>query len=209
MKTITRFPRACVSCVLVLASLSPAGCGPPDTVEIGVRRDERTGEDPARAGATSAQRFGVEELVEEEPAPSGPLAFDLPEGWTDLGPSGMRLVNLSAGEDTQCYVIQLAGEAGGLLENLNRWRSEVGLGPIRAEDVADLEQVELLGEPCPVLEVSGEYQGMGAESGAGRTLLATLRIRSEGSVFVKMVGPEAEVAAHRSGFLAFVRSLEE
>jgi len=188
-----------MSFALALALLAPAACAPPDEVEIEVRRDVRTGGDPARAGASSRERFGGE----------GPFAFDLPEGWTDLSESGMRVVNLRAGEDTQCYVILLAGEAGGLLENLNRWRSEVGLGPMTAEGVADLEQVELLGEPCPVLEVSGEYQGMGAEPGAGRTLLATLLIRSEGSVFVKMVGPEAEVAAHRAGFLDFVRSLEE
>ncbi|MEW6072336.1 MAG: hypothetical protein AB1726_07010 [Planctomycetota bacterium] len=139
----------------------------------------------------------------------GALRYALPEGWRDAGPQGMREVNLVAGETSQCYVIRLAGDGGGLIQNLNRWRGEFGLPPLDAAAVAALPTVAMLGEPCPLLEAAGEYQGMGGDTGAGKALLATLRIRPAESLFVKMVGPAAEVAAERAGFLAFVASLEE
>ena len=63
----------------------------------------------------------------------------------------MRSVNLVAGEDTQCYLIELAGEAGGELANLNRWRGEVGHAPLDAAGLAELERVEFLGTSCALL----------------------------------------------------------
>ncbi len=179
------------------------GCGPGGSVEIATKRP-RIGSDPVRAGASAAMRFGG-----EMPQAEAPFRFTLPEGWKDEGPAGMRKVNLSTGADTQCYLITLPGEGGGLVENLNRWRNEVGLAPIRAEEAAALPRIELLGEACPLLDVSGDYQGMGGSAGSDRTLLGTVLIRPTESLFIKMVGPSEEVLAHRDAFVAFVESLEE
>ena len=147
--------------------------------------------------------------AEDFQASGGPMSFTLPPGWRDAGARSMRVVNLIAGETTQCYVILLAGEAGGLAANLNRWRSEVGLEPLDDAGIAQLEEIELLGGTSPLLEVSGDYQGMGEGGGAGQTVLGALVIRPTQSVFVKMVGPSAEVAMHREAFVAFCASLEE
>ena len=76
-------------------------------------------------------------------------------------------------------------------------------------DFAAMPKVELLGFACPLLDVSGNYQGMGGSTGADRTVLGTLLVRSAGSVFVKMVGPSEEMKEHRDAFVAFVESLEE
>lgn len=142
-------------------------------------------------------------------ADTGLFAFELPEGWRKAPPKALREVNLLAGETSQCYVIVLGGDGGGLDMNINRWRGEVGLEPLDAEAIGRLPQVELLGSPCPLLEVSGDYQGMGGPSGGAMTVLGVPLIRPAGSVFVKMVGPEEEIAAAREGFLRFVESLEE
>jgi hypothetical protein len=141
-------------------------------------------------------------------AAPGPLGYALPAGWADEGPKSMRAVNLSVGS-CQCYVILLGGEAGGLLSNLNRWRKEVGLGPFGDSDVVDLEQVAILGAEAPLLDVRGDYAGMGEGGGANYRVFGVALIRDSVSVFVKMVGPEVEMEAQRGAFLEFVLSLEE
>lgn len=181
------------------------------------------------AALVDAERAAFEEFVaslalhapEERPAPTAetapaagaaPFTFDLPDGWRAIAPSGMRDVNLVAGVDgeVECYVVRLPGEAGGLVPNVNRWRGEVGAGPLSAAEVVSLPTVPLLGQDCPIVEGRGDYEGMdraGVRADAG--LLGTLRVDRGGSVFVKMVGPAEAVAAERERFLAFVESLEE
>jgi len=142
------------------------------------------------------------------PPPSG-LTFTIPEGWTDAGASSMRIVNLAAPGPSQCYVIRLGGEAGGLDANLNRWRGEVGHEPLDAAAIAALPKVELLGQSCSLLEVTGEYRGMGGPAGADHTLLGVALIGAESSLFVKMVGPKDDIAAHKQKFIDFLASLKE
>lgn len=164
----------------------------------------------ADAGSTPSGGHGEggEALVSSGTEGRAAARYEVPTGWRDLGPRSLRIVNLQASEETQCYVIELVGEAGGELANLNRWAGEVGAAHLDEAGVAALERVELLGASCPLIEVSGEYSGMGGGEGAGRTVLGTLLIRSTSSVFVKMVGPSEEVAANRDAFIEFCASLE-
>lgn len=151
------------------------------------------------------------------PAPSngdaedgeGPFTYDLPEGWREAAPAQMRLVNLSAADASECYVSVLAGDGGGLLRNMNRWREQVGQGPLSARELAEMETVSLLGEDCPLLEATGEFTGMDDELRSAHTVLGTIRLTPKGTVFVKMVGPASEVAAERERFVEFVESLQE
>lgn len=140
---------------------------------------------------------------------SGPgLDYSLPDGWREQPASGMRVVNLEFG-NTQCFVIQLAGEAGGLAMNLNRWRGEVGLSPLDQTGIAQLERVSAMGQSTPLLEVTGTYQGMSGPTGEDIRVLGVPIIRATNSLFVKMVGPDTEVLAQRANFLDFVASLHD
>jgi hypothetical protein len=138
----------------------------------------------------------------------GGLTFAIPDGWTDVGAKSMRLINLMATENTQCYVIILNGEAGGLVGNLNRWRGEVGLEPIDEAGAKDLPTLTMLGRESNILEVSGDYQGMGGAGAEDQTLLGVCWIDAEASMFVKMVGPATEVAEQKDNFISFVTSLQ-
>lgn len=135
--------------------------------------------------------------------------YDLPQGWREGPPKMLRQINLEAGEASQCYVIVLAGEAGGLELNINRWLGEVENDPLDSAGIAALEQVDVLGTTAPLVEADGDYQGMGGPAGESMTLLGVPVIRSSESLFIKMVGPRDEIAAEREHFLAFVRSLVE
>lgn len=135
------------------------------------------------------------------------LTYDVPTGWTDVGASSMRIINLTAPGQSQCYVIRLTGEAGGRAANLNRWRGEVGLEAAEDAELDALPKVEFLGRSCSLLEVSGEYAGMGGQAGSEMTVLGVVRIGTDSSLFVKMVGPKDAIAAEKQRFIEFLKSV--
>jgi hypothetical protein len=135
--------------------------------------------------------------------------FLLPDGWR-VGPKkSMRTLNLLAGEESECYLILLGGEAGGLEPNINRWVGEVGLPAMTSAEIAALPTIKLFGVDAPLLEVSGDYKGMGSNDGLDRTVLGVALVRPSGSAFVKMVGPSEEIALEKQHFIQLVESLEE
>src|SRR5262249_40690514 len=57
---------------------------------------------------------------------SSGLQWQTPAGWTEKPAAAFREVNLLVAGDprAECYLATLAGDAGGLESNLNRWRSQ-------------------------------------------------------------------------------------
>ena len=140
---------------------------------------------------------------------SNEKGYTMPEGWRVGPPKSMRTLNLLAGEGSECYLILLGGEAGGLGPNINRWMGEVGMAPLSDAEISMLPTVKLFGVDSPMLEVSGDYKGMGGNDGSDSTVLGVALVRPTGSAFVKMVGPAAEIAAEKQHFIELVESLEE
>lgn len=146
-------------------------------------------------------------------APGAPaLAWDLPEGWKEIAPTQMRAANFTipAAPGLECYVTVLPGGGGGLPANINRWRKQMGLGPLSEEELAALPRVRLLGAPAPFLQMDGTFTGGSVEGGSpGYTMAAVALDRPNSAVFVKMVGPSAAVRAEIDRFKAFCASLRE
>lgn len=147
---------------------------------------------------------------------TGGLVFATPEGW-ERGPArSARLMTFYPGgdEEIECYVTMLGGDGGGLLANLNRWRSQLGAEAMTEEEIADLPTVKLFGKACPVLLVEGAFTGMAlpmsddpVEATPDQALLGTVRLVPQGAIFVKMVGPRDRVLAERQHFMDFCESL--
>jgi len=135
--------------------------------------------------------------------------FAMPEGWSDAGPRTMRTLNFGVGKESECYLVVLGGDGGGLAANLNRWQGQMGLDPLSEGELAALPLVPMLGEEAPFLIAHGDYAGMGDATGLDHTMLGIALIRPQNAVFLKMTGPEDEVAANREAFLAFAADLEE
>jgi hypothetical protein len=149
-----------------------------------------------------------------EGPPIGPAAQDegfawqAPAGWTQGPPKTARLVTFNVGA-TECYVAVLGGDGGGLLSNVNRWRGQMGATPLTDADVAGLARAKVFGQDCPLMEAPGNYTDMGGAQHAGFLMVGTICSLGDQSVFVKMVGPEAEVRAERERFVAFLASLRK
>lgn len=81
--------------------------------------------------------------AQPEPATPAPtaaapaVAWTLPAGWSEVpSTQPMRKATFKTGAGAEVTVSAFAGEAGGLIANLNRWRGQVGLPAATPEDLA-------------------------------------------------------------------------
>lgn len=138
---------------------------------------------------------------------TGALIYETPEGWTDRGPSGMRLADMLVGEDMECSVIRLGGSGGGLASNVNRWRKQLGLDAFSETEVAAMPTVKCLATAATLFDATGSYAGMTGASVEGARMLGAMVIGTDASYFIKMTGPAAAVTEHEESFRLFLRSL--
>jgi hypothetical protein len=114
------------------------------------------------------------------------LAYDIP---AEEGPSRFT-------------VTSLAGDGGGDLANINRWRGQVGLEPIASLDMQESHDVQTAsGATLRVYEI-------GPDAGAdGPRILAIIRHTNGNTLYYKFTGPAGAVERERSAFDDAVASL--
>lgn len=145
----------------------------------------------------------------KEAPEGGSFKWDVPQGWTLADPRSMRLVSFNVGPsgETECYVVVLGGDGGGLLPNANRWRGQLGAPPLDDAALAKLPRVRALGQDLPLIDAAGDYTDMRGQKHTGYALLGVVCRAGDSTLFVKMTGQAAEVRAERDRFVAFVGSL--
>lgn len=164
----------------------------------------------AKVGVPSKVRFYDDK--EEETGPrEHPLLWTTPPGWTEGEPNQMRLIDLKFGpnQEGECYLSALPGPAGGLEANINRWRGQLGLAPLTAEEIEKLPRRPFLGGQAHSITADGEYKNMGQEvAQKDYRLVGIIQQAPELTLFVKMTGPKALVESQMTAFEAFVASVQ-
>lgn len=203
-----------------LAAALLVGCGDsgPSGAEI-VTRELAESQQSFRLVDSSAERFRYQKRDATSPAESAPAAnaapqliYTTPDGWTEQPASMMRDVNLAFGPDNEgeCYVARLPGAGGGLVANVNRWRSQMGADPLTEAEINALPTKPLFGQPATFMSVDGDFSpGMGSsEVKKNQRLLGLILASDAGAVFVKMTGPKNLVADQAAAFDVFTSSLD-
>lgn len=145
-----------------------------------------------------------EALTPPPPTSSGEIAWKVPQGWKSLPASGMRKATFRMGKDkdeVEMSVIALPGRAGGNLPNVNRWRAQIGLVPLAAEQLgAQSQSVESAAGEMLVVDFTG--------TGTPPTrVLAAILHANEQAWFFKMTGQGSAVGKAKPKFLRFLKSL--
>ena len=140
--------------------------------------------------------------------PRGP-AFTAPDGWKQGRTRQMASATLFTGGEkpAECSIFVFPGRAGSLEANINRWRGQIGQGPLAPAEIANLPKVKVLGQDATLVEGKGRYSGMGSEKREGAMLLGVICELPGRSVYVKMTGSEHVVAAEKENFLGLCASL--
>ena len=112
-----------------------------------------------------------------------------------------------AGKDAKqadVSVIPLPGLAGSDLDNVNRWRGQVGLPGVSEAELAKLAQpVEIAGETAKLYEQAGANPGSGEKT----RILAAITRRDGVAWFFKMTGDDGLVAQQKPAFIEFLKSV--
>jgi len=206
--------------VLILAALS-ACSKPPQRDEITVTRNLPKRAHSSGEGVTSAMRFGYSQASgdhdqcndnhdqKENPSESGhsesaKMRWQTPDEWQEKSASGMRLGSFRAGpqQEADCAVFVLAGRAGGITANINRWRGEMRQARLSEDEIASLERIQVMGKDAVLLEIKGDFRGS-----QGYMMLALIAGFGEKTLFIKMTGPEDTVNGERKRFITFCQSI--
>jgi len=181
---------------LVAASL--AGCGGNDIQVYRVAK-EGSGDPPPPPAAEQAQNTSADPV----------LQWKLPAGWKEVPPGQMRVASFQVqginGQQADISVVPLPGLAGSDLDNVNRWRGQVGQPAINSEELAKAAaSVEIAGQPASLFDQAGALPDSGAKA---RILAAVLR-REGVAWFFKMTGADALVAEQKPAFVEFLKSIQ-
>lgn len=171
------------------------------------------------AGATAPAPTGGASATSGLPADDAggaaaeqPLHWTTPPGWTEKPPAPFRDVNFAVAGDAraECYLTTLAGEAGGLDANINRWRTQLSLPPLGPDEIAALPRQSWFGAPAVAVDFSGRWAGMSGDQAAPAEedwrLIGLLQVTPEQSRFLKLVGPAAVIDTQIPAFHALAES---
>lgn len=164
---------------------------------------------PKPAGAPASQSPGPVASARDLPAPpkpstQGSLKWTLPKGWSEVPGEGMRFATFKSPVSGrhEATVVVLPGAAGGELANVNRWRGQIGLGPIGEVALAAARQVvKTKAGALNVYDFTSEGQ-------AKSRMVAGLISTPDGNTwFLKLTGDAGPVAKAKPDFMHLLESL--
>ncbi len=163
----------------------------------------RLAKDEAENGNTQLAGWG-QDL--SQAASEYKLEWDLPEGWVEETPSGMRVGSFKVhgpdGELADVSVTMLPGDGGGDLANVNRWRDQLGLDAWTEQEFSSNSRAvsNSLG--------NGRAVNMVSEAPEDRQRIIGSVVHTEyGACFVKMKGDDVLTAEQEDNLIKFVEKL--
>jgi hypothetical protein len=141
-----------------------------------------------------------------KPRAGGPT-WKVPTAWKEIDGGQFlfaKFLIAVEGANAAVNVSRSAGDGGGLLANLNRWRGQLGLGAWSEEDLKkNTKEIEVEGGQGTYVEMSGT--DMGTERSA--TTVGVKVSRSGNTWFYKMMGDPKLVDSQKEEFLTFVKGV--
>ncbi len=140
--------------------------------------------------------------------PAEVKGWQAPSEWQPQSRSDMRVASYVVrkdGDAADVSVVALAGEGGGVLGNVNRWRGQVSLAPVsEAELPAQSTPLDLSGTHAMLFDMTGTDKGTGEPV----RMLAVIVPRDGRTWFYKMMGPAKLVGAEKENFEQFVKQAQ-
>jgi len=177
-----------------------AGCDKDDSIqryEIAKTSDDSPSNDTAATPAAAPQAEAA-----------APIHWTVPAGWKQLPGNDMRYCSFAVSADhpdLQLTVVPLAGSAGGLLSNINRWEGQIGLPPSQQDDLKKLvTRIDVAGTPVDVFDRTGPQN---ADHSPGKRILAAIIAHGDQTWFLKLSGASDLVQSQKANFDSFIRSI--
>ena len=145
----------------------------------------------------------------EAVSPAGKLTWQLPPGWAAYPGSGMyyAILKTGPGEDAlEVAIVAMAGEAGGLDANVERWLGQMGRNlppPKRSEFMSQKESIHTQGGLDLALF---DFNTLVKDGTLGSMMVGVVK-PGEYSFFIKVKGKKSDLEKQKTEFVAFCKSL--
>jgi hypothetical protein len=133
------------------------------------------------------------------------LSYTKPPQWSEGRRTSFRKAAfemVDGNDKIEVTVIDLPGGSGTTIDNVNRWRGQIGLSPVT--------EAELQLQTIPVGELSAKYVKLlnPSAEGGGQAILGAIIDRNDVTWFVKLQGNERLATEQAEAFEQFVASLK-
>jgi len=136
-------------------------------------------------------------------------AWTVPPDWNETTPSQFLVAKFvitgADGVQAAVNVSSLAGDGGGLLANVNRWRGQLGLAPL--PDETELARV------VSTMDLPGggrltlvDFTGTDSKTGKPARLAGSIVPQNGQTWFYKLMGDETVVAQQKDALIKFIQS---
>lgn len=142
----------------------------------------------------------------------GEPRWEAPAHWSQGGPRPMRHatyeVEGAAGAKGDLSISSLGGDGGGILNNVNRWRRQIGLAPWTEEQMeSEMKVIETSDKRSAILVSMTGNQALDGQ--ARSTGIAAAMIPVGGQTwFFKLTGDAPLIAAEATNFEKFIQSVQ-
>ena len=204
------FYRANLCVALLLAAALFSGCKDKDAIKVyRVSKGERESlapqtSEPARGGMGALPPMAAPGAPSARPTQ---VTGTAPANWEAQPLTPMRqasfLVKGDDGATADISLVALAGTAGGVLDNVNRWLSQLGQPAITAEQLANTAQhVGSAFGDVTVVDLAGLPEG--ADAAKDGRIVAGIASGEGKTYFFKMRGNAALVESQKDGFIRWI-----
>ncbi len=133
------------------------------------------------------------------------LIWTAPAAWTVKPASAMRKGSYAVkgdGGEADLSITAFPGDTGGLLANINRWRSQVALPPLTADQLdANREHLDLGPLHVEIVDFAG------SANGTPTRVVGAIVPHGPETWFFKLMGPDALVAKEKPAFREFLNTV--
>ena len=173
----------------------PTASAAPDAMDMG----QMPPSNPAMGGLMSALPATGADTADKP-------TWTVPAGW-QAGPLAQFLIAKyvitgSGGAQAAVNVSSLAGDGGGLLPNVNRWRAQLGLAPVTEAGLVNLPTIDASGAKATMLELAGND----VRTGKPAQLVGLVLPLGGQTWFYKLMGDADLVAQQKDALVKFVQS---
>lgn len=189
---------------VLISLLILSGCGKkePEYVEVQEVKESPVQTESAMQGMAESHAHGNSAV---------PFTYVKPDAWSDKVSSSMVLMTFQAGSPPEMLadltVSAFPGDVGGQLANVNRWRRQVGLGPVAPEALDGfVTELEISGMPAWQVSFTGPISA--SKVGEPVTMMVTAVAHDDNTWFFKLMGMESVVEAEKANYDAFLSSIK-
>jgi hypothetical protein len=209
-----------VYCVLLAAAMVAVGCN--NSQPISQPSTPPPQQQPAAAPTAQAPQvpalppghpgMGAMGALPPGAAAGGPNPeWSVPKDWVVGNGSAMRratfVVKGSDGQGAEVVVSSFPGDVGGLVANINRWRGQIGLGPIAPDEVSGITS-DLMVNGAKATVVDFKADSAPQDKMPPKRMIVVTIPHEGNSWFFKITGDAPLVEAQKATFLEFVQSVK-